>query len=115
MKTFEKLRMEELSPDLHNLIKDCFISEYQVQIALYIWFSQEDIIKKTLWIKLLTELIDNTLTPSSFISINDLRLIVLEADWDLYKIKIKLNSIIDIAKLSNEWIVLVMSILDIQN
>lgn len=100
--------------EVQILIDNCNIKENQVNLALILGFTQEDIINKTLWIKHLTELLDNSLNPIPFISLEDLRLIVLEFDRDLYKIKKKLRSIIDIDSLSSEGKVLVMSILDIR-
>ena len=110
----ENFESPTLRDDLLDLINSCHIKQNQVEIALFLWFTQEDIVNKTIWIKHLTELIDNSLNPNPFISLEDLRVIVLESDRDLYKIKKKLRSIIDIDSLSSQWKVLVMSILDLR-
>jgi len=110
----ENFESPPLRDDLLDLINSCHIKQNQVEIALFLWFTQEDIVNKTIWIKHLTELLDNPLNPNPFISLKDLRAIVLESDRDLYKIKKKLRSIIDIDSLSSEGKVLVMSILDLR-
>lgn len=111
MENFESTKLRD---DLLDLVNSCHIKQNQVEIAIFLWFTQDDIVNKTIWIKHLTELIDNPLNPNPFISIEDLRAIVLESDRDLYKIKKKLKSIIDIDSLSAQGKVLVMSILDLR-
>ncbi len=111
MENFESTKLRD---DLLDLVNSCHIKQNQVEIAIFLWFTQDDIVNKTIWIKHLTELIDNPLSPNPFISIEDLRAIVLESDRDLYKIKKKLKSIIDIDSLSAQGKVLVMSILDLR-
>ena len=110
----ENFESPKLKDNLLNLVNSFHIKQNQVEIAIFLWFTQDDIVNKTIWIKHLTELIDNPLSPNPFISIEDLRAIVLENNRDLYKIKKKLNSIIDIDSLSLEWKVLIMSILDVR-
>ena len=110
----EKENQISFSNELLWIIDNWEIKENQIMLALALWFTENDILSKTIWIKHLTELLDNSLSPIPFISLEDLKSIVLEMDRDLYKIKKKLKSIIDIDSLSSEGKVLVMSILDIR-